>query len=119
MFTDVAFFETTSFSLSSIVMSSREDDDLLVYYVSIPVPTSALILVKPPITQVYSRRQNPLVSSPTPAASTLDPVSFDDLPTALRKGKRQCVHPISSFCSYNRLSSHSCSFIASLDSLSS
>ena len=56
MFTDVAFFETTSFSLSSIVTSSREDDDLLVYYVSIPVPTSALILVKPPITQVYSRR---------------------------------------------------------------
>ena len=90
VFTDVAFFETTSFSLSSIVMSSREDDDLLVYYVSIPVPTSALILVKPPITQVYSRRQNPLVSSPTPAASTLDPVSNDDLLTALRKGTSVC-----------------------------
>ena len=36
----------------------------------------------------------------------------------LRKGKRQSIHQISSFCSYNHLSSHSCSFIASLDSIS-
>ena len=59
-----------------------------------------------------------LVSSPTPTASTLDPVSNNDLSIALRKGKHQCVHPISSFCSYNRLSSHSCSFIASMDYIS-
>ena len=32
--------------------------------------------------------------------------------------KRQCTHTISSFCSYNHLSSYSCSFIASLDSIS-
>ena len=51
-------------------------------------------------------------------ASTSDPVLSDDLPIALRKGKRQCTHLISSFCSYNHLSSHSCSFIASLDSIS-
>ena len=31
---------------------------------------------------------------------------------------RQCVHPISSFCTYNQLSSHSYSFIASLYSIS-
>ena len=48
----------------------------------------------------------------------LDPVLSDDLPIAFRKGKLQCAHPISSFCSYNYLSSHSCSFIASLDSIS-
>ena len=45
-------------------------DDLLVYTVSLPVTTLALaliftapapVLVKPPITEVYSRRQNPLV----------------------------------------------------------
>ena len=90
----------------------------MVYYASLPVPNPALILVKRPITQVYSRRQNPPVSSPTSAASTLDPVSNDDLPITLRKGKRQCVHPISSFCSYNHLSSHSCSFIAFLDFIS-
>ena len=30
----------------------------------------------------------------------------------------QCVHPISSFCTYNQLSSQSCYFIASLDSIS-
>ena len=51
-------------------------------------------------------------------ASTSDPVLSDDLPIALRKGKRQCTHLISSFFSYNHLSSHSCSFIASLDSIS-
>ena len=32
--------------------------------------------------------------------------------------KRQCAHPISSFVSYNHFSSSSCSFIASLDSIS-
>ena len=60
----------------------------------------------------------PPVSSQTPYALTLDLFSSDDLSIALRKGKRQCVHLISSFCSYNQLSSHSCSFIASLHSIS-
>ena len=50
--TDVAFFETTMFSLSSTVTSMGEDNVLLVYYVSLQIPTSALILVKSPITQV-------------------------------------------------------------------
>ena len=117
--TDVAFFETTLFSLPSTITSPTKDDDLLVYNVSLPVPTHALIHVKPPITQVYSRRQNPPISSPTPATSTLDPISSDDLPITVRKGKRQCVHhPISLFCSYNHLSSHPCSFITSPDSIS-
>ena len=34
------------------------------------------------------------------------------------KGKCQCAHPIFSFCSYDHLSLRSCSFIASLDSIS-
>ena len=42
--TDVAFFETTLFSLSTTVTSPGEDDDLLDYYVSLPVPTPALNL---------------------------------------------------------------------------
>ena len=41
--TDVAFIETTPFSLPSTVTSPGEDDDLLVYYVSLPVPTLAPI----------------------------------------------------------------------------
>ena len=73
--------------------------------------------VKPPITQVYTWRQHPLVSSPPPAALTSDPVLSDNLPIALHKGKRQCDYPISSFCSYDHLSSRSCSLIASLDSI--
>ena len=88
----------------------------------VPAPVKPAPLVpapvKLPITQVYTRRQNPPVSSPPPAASTSDPVPDDDLPIALRKGRRQCVHPISSFCTYNQLSTQSCSFIASLDSIS-
>ena len=47
---DVAFFEITLFSLSSTITSQRENDDLLVYYVSLLGPTPALIPVKPPIT---------------------------------------------------------------------
>ena len=58
------------------------------------------------------------VSNPPPTTSTLDPVLNDDLPITLHKGKHQCTDPISSFYSYNHLSSHSCSFIASLDSIS-
>ena len=125
--TNVAFFETTPFSLSYTVTNQRGDDDLLVYSVSSPVLTStptpifigpALVPVKPLITQVYSRHQNPSVLSLTPTTSSLDLVQNDDLLIALRKGKHQCDHLISSFFSYNHLSSSSCSFIASLDSIS-
>ena len=116
---DVTFFETTSFSLSSTATSLGDDDDLLVYTFSLLAPTSAPAPIKPPITQVYSWRQNPPVSSPTPVASSSNPFQSDDLPIALCKGKCQCAHPISSFVSYNYLLSSFCSFIASLDSLSS
>ena len=67
---------------------------------------------------MYSRCQNPLASSPTSAALSSNPIQNDDLPIALCKGKHRCAHPISSFVSYNHLSSSCCSFIASLDSIS-
>ena len=126
MSTDITIFETTPFSLSSIVTSQGEDDDLLVYTVSLLVPTSAPtpisttpapVSIKPPINQVYSWRHNPLVSSPTPTVSSSDPVQ-NDLLIALCKSKRQCAHLIFSFVSYNHLSSSSWSFIASFDSIS-
>ena len=69
---DVTFFETTPFSLSSTVTSQGEDNDLLVYIASSPAPTLAPAPIKPPITHVYFRRQNPLVSCPTSTASSLD-----------------------------------------------
>ena len=113
--TDVKFFENVPFSSPPTHTSQGEADDLLVYtiasHVAPPVPAPVKptppipIPVKPPITQVYTRSQNPPVSSPTPTASILDPIPDDDLPIALRKGRRQCVHPISSFCTYNQLSS--------------
>ena len=70
----VAFFETTPFSLSSTITSQGEDDDLVVYTVSLPILTLALVPIKHPITQVYSQCQNPQVSSPPLAASSLDPI---------------------------------------------
>ena len=88
------------------------------YTIASPTPTPAPIPIKPPITQVYSRRQNPPDSSLTPDASSSDPIQNDYLSIILRKGKRRCTHQISSFVSYNHLSSSSCSFIASLDSIS-
>ena len=85
---DVTFFESTPFSLSSIVTSQGDDDDLLVYTISSSTPTLAPVCVKPPITQGYSRCQNPPISSPTPAALLSYPIQNDDLSIALRKGKR-------------------------------
>ena len=122
MSTDIAFFETTPFTILSSVTSQGEEEDLLVYILPSPIvsPEHASVpaQVKPPITQVYTRRQHPPISSPPPAASKSDPVLNDDLLIALRKGKRQCAHPISSFCTYDHLLSRSCSFNASLDSIS-
>ena len=86
--TDATFFETTPFFLSSPVTSQGKDGDLLVYTIASPTLTPALVLVKPPITQVYSWRQNPLASSPTLASLSSYPVQNDNLPIALRKGKR-------------------------------
>ena len=54
MSTDITFFETTPFSLSLSVLNQGEDDDLLVYTISSPAPTLALVPVKPPIIQGYS-----------------------------------------------------------------
>ena len=109
------FIETTPFSLPSTITSQGEEEDLLVYTLVSPIvssePAHVLAQVKPPINQVYTRSQHPPVSSPPPVASTSDPVLSDDLPIVLRKGKGkgkpQCAHPISSFCSYDHLSSHS------------
>ena len=111
VFADVKFFENVPFFSPSTHTSQGEADDLVVYtiasLVAPPVPTlvkpapSISTPVKSPITQVYTRCQNPPISSPPPAASTSDPVLDDDPPIALRKGRHRCVHLISSFCTYN------------------
>ena len=102
---DVTFLENAPFSPDPIHTSQGEDDDLLIYTLASPAPASIPPLTKPPITQVYARNLHPPVSSHPPTASTLDPVFSDDLPITLCKGKRQYTHPISSFGSYNHLSS--------------
>ncbi|XP_062104310.1 uncharacterized protein LOC133815489 [Humulus lupulus] len=118
---DVTFLEDTPYFPSLPIPTCQgEDDDLLVYSITSfspdldLSPISQPVLLKPPIHQVYSRRQ-PLDSCPTPALSSSNPDLSDDLPIELCKGERQCAYPISSFVSYNNLSSSSYSFIASLD----
>ena len=91
------FLRILLFSLDLIHTSQGEDDDLLVYTLASPALAPVPAQVKPPITQVYTRRQHPLVSSPPLAALTSDPILSDDLPIALRKGKHQCAHPIPYF----------------------
>nr|XP_016479938.1 PREDICTED: uncharacterized protein LOC107801166 [Nicotiana tabacum] len=112
--------------------SPTEEDDTLVYTVTHPVssptplPQSPVSLDRPseqpPVLRVYTRRQQTSEPDPLPtSASSVDPTSYVsdpslDLPIAIRKGTRQCTYPISSFVSYDHLSTSSSSFIASLDS---
>ncbi|XP_057998524.1 uncharacterized protein LOC131177523 isoform X3 [Hevea brasiliensis] len=76
-----------------------------------------------PVVHVYSRGLKIPDSDPPPAISLGDPVphtdhdSDIDLPITLRKGKRSCTYPISSFVSYNQLSSCSRCFVTSLGSV--
>ena len=58
-----------------------------------------------------------LVLSLTPTSLSSYPVHSDD-PVRFVIKVNVSFHPISSFCSYNHLFSHSCSLIASLDSIS-
>ena len=55
---DVAFFETTLFSLSSTITSQGEEKDLFVYTLSSSIvslePAPVPAQVKPPVTQVYT-----------------------------------------------------------------
>ncbi|CAH9055335.1 unnamed protein product [Cuscuta epithymum] len=139
---DVSFYENTPYS-SPEADICRENDDILIYTVTIPESTASKITPhptvsdpRPPIQLVYTRRHKapdlppPVIpypdidpistSCPEPITASPDPVcTLDlDLPIALRKGTRSCTHPISSFVSYSQLSSTSCSFIASIDSIS-
>ncbi|XP_075074543.1 uncharacterized protein LOC142162130 [Nicotiana tabacum] len=116
----------------SRVTCPEEEDDILVYTVTHPVssptplPQSPVSLDRPseqpPVLHVYTRRQQTSEPDPLPtSASSVDPTSCVsdpslDLPIAIRKGTRQCTYPISSFVSYDHLSTSSSSFIASLDS---
>ena len=68
-------------------------------------------ITSPPLPDAFPPL-DPTASSPDPP-----PDSTLDLPIALRKGKRSCTYPISSFLSYEHLPLSAKTFIASLDSL--
>ncbi|KAJ9678523.1 hypothetical protein PVL29_020646 [Vitis rotundifolia] len=127
---DVVFSEDTSFfssptsstmvnSRPTVGQSSMVDSDASFAHLGtivdvLPAP------VKPPIVQVYSRRQVTIDTCPAPAFSSSDPSSDLDLPIRLRKSKRQCksTYSIANFVSYDHLSSSSSVFLASIDSIS-
>ena len=68
---------------SSTPIHQRKDYDLLVYTITSSAPVCESDPAKPPILQVYSRRQIPSATCPTPAASSSNPTSSDALPIAL------------------------------------
>lgn len=110
---DISFFETIPFfPMSKIYNCEGENDDILVYNITTTINHASSndpVPIKPVITKVYSRR-------PPPAPTSTDPSLH--LSIVVRKGKRQCTHPISSFASYIHLSPPLRCFIASLDSVS-
>ncbi|XP_019184263.1 PREDICTED: uncharacterized protein LOC109179154 [Ipomoea nil] len=129
---DVPFFPSPPYAVRK-----GEEDDILMYAVTAYIPSSIPSPVPtPPVLHVYSRRPRPdtLVPAPPPAplpdsvptpcpettSVSSNPVLVDERPIATRKGKRSCscTYPISSIASYDRLSPASCSFIASLNSIS-
>ena len=88
VYANVKFFEKVPFSSPPTHTSQGEANDLLVYTIASPVAPPVPASVKPPITQVYTRCQNPPIFCPPPTTSTSGPVPDDDLPSALRKSRR-------------------------------
>ncbi|VFQ60815.1 unnamed protein product, partial [Cuscuta campestris] len=128
--------EYLEFLYSDSVNEGEGSGDILFYTTSSATMPSTGV---PPIIQVYSRRKKPVapsvvpeslpatltdqpptptpVSRPESSTSSLDPDHADDLPIALRKGKRSCTYPVSNCVSYAHLSSTACALTSSLDSV--
>lgn len=128
---DITFFESRPFIASPSPSTSEMDsvEDFFIYTVSYPTSIASSDPPRPLITYVYTHRDKPPQSNVVGPQSADPPVAisslpasalFDcnlDLPIALRKGKCNCTHPISSFVSYNHLSQSAHSFVTSLDSM--
>lgn len=114
------FFEDIVFSgclFSPIPLSG--DDDFLIYTI-IVLSIVFESVGRLPVTQVYQMRPREVATQAVAPVGLSLPQSSSsdlDLPIAHRKGKHSCRHPISSFVSYNHLSSSSCTFISQLDSV--
>jgi hypothetical protein len=114
---NILFFETIPFF--PMVKIYNCEGENLVYNITTTInhaSSNNLVPIKPVITQVYSRRPPPDNSRPPPAPTSTDPSL--DLSIVVRKGKRQCTHPISSFASYIHLFPSLRYFITSLDYVS-
>ncbi|TYK23239.1 Cysteine-rich RLK (RECEPTOR-like protein kinase) 8 [Cucumis melo var. makuwa] len=108
----------TLFTSSPSSSCQGEDDNLSIYEITSPTdaPPSRLLP-----SRVYFRRppSQPSGSCHTSVpSSSCDPGPSDDLLITLRKGKRKCTYPVSSFVFYHQLSSPTYAFITSLESTS-
>ena len=107
--------------LNSSVAPSLAPNPIIENTTELTLSAASPSLPRPPI--IYIRRPrstphtliNPLETCHTPGPSSSDPLPTDDIPIALRKGKRHCTYPISSYISYNLLTSSSRTFVSSLD----
>ncbi|KAL0560874.1 hypothetical protein IC582_001289 [Cucumis melo] len=111
-------YRDTLFTSSPSSSCQGEDDNLSIYEITSPTdaPPSRLLP-----SRVYFRRppSQPSGSCHTSVpSSSCDPGPSDDLLITLRKGKRKCTYPVSSFVFYHQLSSPTYAFITSLESTS-
>lgn len=129
---DVTFFESTSYftsaghNLSSDLIGCHEGESSTPLP-TLPMPLSRSPLSEPPL-QVYQRKKTRDIVSYGPApssspsevpASPLAPADPDNLPIALRRGKRSCTqHPIAKFVCYDHISPCFHSFACTLSSIS-
>ncbi|KAK4386771.1 Retrovirus-related Pol polyprotein from transposon RE2 [Sesamum angolense] len=122
--TDVTFFESTPY------YSPNSSPTIILTSVPLPVPTlTTPAHTKTPTRplQVYScrnRSTNTMLTAlpglpPTAAPGNLPATPADDLPIALRKGKRSCTaHPLAHSLSFQHLSPNYRAFSVSLSSVS-
>ncbi|KAL0335243.1 UNVERIFIED_CONTAM: Retrovirus-related Pol polyprotein from transposon RE1 [Sesamum radiatum] len=120
---DVTFFESTSFY--------SPQSPVVIPPPSVPLPAPTMSVpphTEPPARplQVYSRRNRSTTTTlivppdlpPTAAPGNLSATPTDDLPIALRKGKRSCTaHPLANSLSFQHLSPHYRAFSVSLSSV--
>ncbi|GKA33762.1 retrovirus-related pol polyprotein from transposon TNT 1-94 [Tanacetum coccineum] len=138
---DVTFHEDLPYFPVTTYRHQEENDDMLVYVspTLVETPKQSAELDGPPLklkdahidapndvsngvpisapNEAYGKSNAP---SDAPSGSNSPPPSPApeiNLPNALRKGKRTCRYPVSTFVSYDRLSTSSRAFVANLDSI--
>ncbi|GJY86118.1 retrovirus-related pol polyprotein from transposon TNT 1-94 [Tanacetum coccineum] len=122
----MSLFMKIYLTFHSLLIVTKRSDDLLVYVSSTPVETTKQsaelddVPIDAPNDVPISAPSEAYCESDAPSGSdspSPSPAPELDLPIALWKGKRTCIYPVSTFISYDGLSTPSRAFIANLDSI--